>query len=232
MVGVYPRERGRPQPLRIDIELSIDTEAAATTGRLSRTVDYDRTAQAVIFILQSCRFGLLETAAHALAKFLLIPPISADRSALVRAARVQLTKPDALMGAAVAALSIERDAAWAAVAREQKPFGSIDLVFLSREASIVRVNLAPRGELGTRDQPEAHDAELALTAGLVCDGVPFPSGAKRSQGRGAPRRLQNPTRRWQSVLSVDSPGTTRAPSEIAANRPTSAVGGLSADPVD
>ena len=94
VVGVYPHERGRPQPLRIDIDLFVDTDAAGRSGRLSRTVDYDAAAQAVIFLLQSCRFGLLETAAHALSKFLLAPPAAGESRAAIQSVRLKLIKPE------------------------------------------------------------------------------------------------------------------------------------------
>lgn len=210
VVGVYPRERGRPQPLGLDIELSVDTEAAATTGKLSRTVDYDATAKALVFLLQSCRFGLLETAAHALARYLLSEPLPTERQARVQAVRIQLVKPQALPGNAVAALSVERDASWAAIPRESTAFGSVDLILECREATIVRLNLAPGADVALHEHGEAHDAELALTQGLVVDGTPFPRGARRAAGRGTPRRFANPTRRWQSVLCADSPALPRA----------------------
>ncbi|MCE7888854.1 MAG: dihydroneopterin aldolase [Sorangiineae bacterium PRO1] len=209
VVGVYPRERGRPQPLSLDIDLTVDSEVAATTGKLSRTVDYDATAQALVFLLQSCRFGLLETAAHALARYLLSEPLPTQRQARVHAVRIQLLKPQALPGTAVAALRIERDASWATVVREPTAFGSVDLILDCREATIVRVNLGPGAEVALHEAEEAHDAELALTQGLVLDGAPFPRGSRRTLGRGTPRVLANPTRRWQSILCADSPALPR-----------------------
>lgn len=210
VVGVYPRERGRPQPLSLDIELTVDTEAAASTGKLSRTVDYDLTARALVFLLQSCRFGLLETAAHALAKYLLSEPLPAERQARVLAVRVGLVKPQALPGAAVASLSIEREASWAKVERTKTSFGSVDVIHDSPEATIVRVNLAPHTEVPLDARGEAHDAELALTSGLLLDGVPFPRGSSKNTGRHAARLLSNPTRRWQCILCADSPGSPHA----------------------
>jgi FolB domain-containing protein len=210
VVGVYPRERGRPQPLSLDIDLTVDTEPAAASGKLSKAVDYDATAQALVFLLQTCRFGLLETAAHALARYLLSHPLPTQRQARVHAVRIRLVKPQALAGSAVASLTIEREASWAAVPREPCAFGSVDLILDCREASIVRLNVAPGAEVALHEHHEAHDAELALTAGLVLDGAPFPRGSRRALGRGTPRVLSNPSRRWQSVLCADSPSTPRA----------------------
>ncbi len=205
VVGVYPRERGRPQPLGIDIDLTVDTEPAASTGKLSKAVDYDATAQCLIFLLQTCRFGLLETAAHALARYLLSEPLPSERQARVHAVRVRLVKPQALPGGAVASLSIERDASWAVIPRQLTRYGSVDVILDCREASIARLNFAPGAEVALHEHDEAHDADFALTAGLVLDGVPFPRGARRVRGRGTPRVVTNPTRRWQSVLCADSP---------------------------
>lgn len=205
VVGVYPRERGRPQPLGIDIDLTVDTEPAASTGKLSKAVDYDATAQCLTFLLQTCRFGLLETAAHALARYLLSEPLPSERQARVHAVRVRLVKPQALPGNAVASLSIEREASWAVIPRQITRFGSVDVILDCREASITRLNFAPGAEVALHEQGEAHDAELALTAGLVLDGVPFPRGSRGARGRGTPRMIANPTRRWQSVLCADSP---------------------------
>ena len=39
VVGVYPHERGAPQPLRVDVDLLYDMSSAATES-LGHTVDY------------------------------------------------------------------------------------------------------------------------------------------------------------------------------------------------
>src|SRR5689334_22324315 len=81
VVGVHPHERDVLQPLRIDVELRLDTEAAAVRERLRSSVDYAATAAQIAFLLRSCRFRLLETAAHALARCLLVPPGPDERRA-------------------------------------------------------------------------------------------------------------------------------------------------------
>ncbi len=217
IVGVYPQERDRPQPLEIDIQLEVDTEAAARSGKLSRTVDYDATARAVVFLLQSCRFGLLETAAHALATHLLSPPALGERRAQIQAVRIDLSKPQALPGTAVACLSVAREAGWAEIRQEVRPFGSVDVIHESREARIVRVNIAPRQEVRLECFGAAHEAELVLTSGLSADGAPLLAGTRRSFARGAPRSVANPTRRWQSLLCVDSPRALRQAGRVDAS---------------
>ena len=101
----------------------------------------------------------------------------------------------------MASLSIEREASWAEIRHESSSFGSVDVIHASPEAGIFRLNLAPRQQARLDD----HDAELVLTAGLIADGAPLPAGTRRVLRRGALRVVENPTRRWQSVLSVSSP---------------------------
>jgi dihydroneopterin aldolase len=200
VVGVYPRERNRPQLLRIDLELSVDTESAGKTGRLSRTVDYDSTALGVVFLLQSCRFGLLETAAHALATHLLAPPSPAERRAAIAAVRIELIKPQALPGNAVASLCVEREASFANIRHESTDFGSVDVIHESPEAAIVRINFAPKTEAAL----SGHDAEFVLSSGLTARGEPLGANTSRRLRRDAERRVVNPTRRWQSLIAVRS----------------------------
>src|SRR5947207_14015874 len=74
VVGVYPHERSVPQPLLIDLRMALDTSRAGESQRLRMTVDYAQVASQIAFLLQSCRFHMLETAAHALTRYLLAPP--------------------------------------------------------------------------------------------------------------------------------------------------------------
>jgi dihydroneopterin aldolase len=205
VVGVYPRERDRPQPLRLDLELVVDTEDAAKSGRLSRTVDYDRTARQIIFLLQSCRFGLLETAAHAIAMCLLIAPAPGEQRSMISGVRLKLIKPEALPGNAVASLEIEREASWARTQRLDLPFGHVDVIHESPEAGIYRLSFAPRVEARLHEVDRAHESELVLTAGLSNGEKPLLAGTELRHERGTPRTYVNATRRWQSMLCVDSP---------------------------
>jgi dihydroneopterin aldolase len=74
IVGVYPHERDQPQPLIVDLALHLDTSVAGEREQMSATVDYGRLAGEVRFLLESCRFRLLETAAEAIARYALLGP--------------------------------------------------------------------------------------------------------------------------------------------------------------
>lgn len=206
IVGVYPHERDTPQPLVLDIELFLDTEDAATSEHIARTVNYDLTAAQIVFLLQSCRFRLLETAAHALARYLLAPPAPGVRRAQVERVRIALRKPEALAGAAIPSLTIERTAEWAGVyAQEEKTFGVVDIVHETKDAGIYRLNLRPGGVIPMHVHRVMHESEMVLGEGLLCQGAPVPAGAVRRWPHDAPHTYENPTREHQSILCVDSP---------------------------
>lgn len=205
VVGVYPHERDTPQPLLVDVGLCLDTEPAARRERLRLSVDYAALSLQLKFLLTSCRFRMLETAAYVLCRYLLAPPALGERRASVARARVSLTKPGALGGRAVPSLEIERPAAWAEIAQERKPFGVVDVVHETRDAGIYRLNVAPGGRIPLHVHRVMRESEMVLTRGLLCQGKPAPVGRSYRWPLGAAHGYENPTRRYQTVLCVDSP---------------------------
>ena len=95
VVGVYPHERGTPQRLKLDAELCLDTETAGRSEHIRDSVDYAALSAQLAFLLRSCHFGLLETAAHALCRYLLAPPAVGERRAPLSRVRIVLEKPTA-----------------------------------------------------------------------------------------------------------------------------------------
>lgn len=214
VVGVYPHERGHPQPLVVDLELVLDTQRAAERERLSATVHYAHVAGQVDFVLRSCRFRLVETAAHALAKLLLLPPPPDTPRARPESVRVRVEKPDALRGRGIPSLEIERDAAWAAYDQETKPFGTVDVVHETRDAGIYRLNVAPGASIPLHVHRHMEESEMVLTAGLEVQGRPAEPGTVHRWPHGVPHGYHNPTRVTQSILCVDVPPFVEA-DEIA-----------------
>ncbi len=205
MVGVYPRERGTPQLLRLDVELCLDTEAAGRDERLRESVDYAALSNQLAFLLRSCRFGLLETAGHALCRYLLAPPAKGERRAQLSRARVTLTKPTALGGRAVPSVEITRDADWVQLTHEHKDFGTVDIIHETKTLGIYRLNIAPQREIPLHVHGVMEESEMVLSAGLLCQDKPVAAGTVHRWPRGAAHRYRNPTRRYQTVLCVDYP---------------------------
>jgi len=92
-IGVYAHEKGRAQPLVVDVELDVPTAGAE---RLSDTLNYETIVQAARRIADEGHIVLVETFAERLAQACLADP-------RVTRARVRVEKPLALAPHATAA---------------------------------------------------------------------------------------------------------------------------------
>ena len=92
-IGVYRHEIGRVQPLIIDVELDVPTDAS---DRLAETLNYEVILKAAQAVAASGHIALVETFAHRLAQMCLTDP-------RVTRARIRVEKPLALAPDAVAA---------------------------------------------------------------------------------------------------------------------------------
>src|SRR5690606_27485278 len=110
IIGVYPSEARTPQRLEITLSMHLDTSTAALQPGLRHSVDYARLAGEVRFIVGHGRFRTIETAAHAIARWVLAPPTPDAPHAEIVAVDVRLAKPGALGGtlAGVPTLHIRR----------------------------------------------------------------------------------------------------------------------------
>lgn len=205
VVGVNPNERQVPQPLRLDVAMSLDTEPAARRESLAASVDYSAIAAQLRFLLQSCRFRMLETAAHALACYLLAPPAPGEKRAQIERVRIRLEKPEVLGGMAIPSLCIERNRGFATMLREDKPFGVVDVIHETRDAGIYRLNLTPGASIPLHVHQVMRESELVLSDGLWCQGRPIQKGTVHRWPTGAAHCYHNPTDRTQTILCVDSP---------------------------
>jgi dihydroneopterin aldolase len=85
-IGVYPHEKGRTQPLIVDVELDV---AAAGWRALADTVNYEAIAGHARAIAAAGHIGLVESFAERLAEACFTEP-------RVLRARVRVEKPQAL----------------------------------------------------------------------------------------------------------------------------------------
>ncbi len=97
-IGLYPHERGRTQPLEVDVELTL---AAEGVERLAETVNYEDLARAATALAAEGHVDLVETYAERLAARCLEHPTAL-------AVRVRVEKPHALKEAAAAGVEIVR----------------------------------------------------------------------------------------------------------------------------
>ena len=205
VVGTYPRERHVPQRLRLDVSMYLSTETAARREALSASVDYAAIAAQLAFLLRSCEFRMLETAAHALARYLLAPPALGERRAQLERLKLRLTKPFALGTTTLPSLEIERDRHWVSLQHEDKPFGLVEIIHETKDAGIYRLNVAPGRKIPLHIHEQMRESELVLSDGLLCQHRPVPAGAVHRWPKGARHCYENPTERYQSILCVDAP---------------------------
>lgn len=205
VVGVYPTERNRVQPLEVSVRMELDTRRAGALERLSETIDYAATANQIAFLLRSCSFHMLETAARALTRLLLAPPAPGEPRARLQALTLRLTKPYALAGHGVPSLEVHRTAADVVLEKEHKPFGTVDVIEETRDVGIYRLNVAPGRGIPLHVHRQMQESEMILSEGLLCQGKPIPAGTMFRWPKETPHRYDNPTASWQSILCVNSP---------------------------
>lgn len=206
IVGVFNRERFAAQPLRLDVALFLDTRTAAAGGRLANTVNYGRLAGELRFLLEACRFELLESAVEAVCRYVLAPPTDDAPHAQVHAATVRVTKPHALGGLAVPSLQVHRRAEEMEYPREDKAFGRVDIIHEGAGYGVYRLRVKPGGTIPTHVHQQMEESELVLGPGLLLQGRPVERGMAFHWPRGFPHRYDNPTATEQTVLCVDRPG--------------------------
>ncbi|RZA19241.1 MAG: dihydroneopterin aldolase [Proteobacteria bacterium] len=200
VIGVNPEEKIRSQLLRLDIKLYLDVSPAGLSGILSRTVDYSLIAKQLAFILTHSRFRLLESAAEALAVFLLTP---AQGEALIQAVDIEIHKPEALGGEAIPSVRIFRDDESRSAWIRANPPSSI--LFQVPEAVMERRVIAPKAELLMGEGEES--ALMIESAGLILSGKTLAVGSTLI---GAQRLiLHNPNAEERSVLAVTFRGQQR-----------------------
>jgi dihydroneopterin aldolase len=98
-IGVYGHEHGKPQPVRINVWLTCNTDAAS--DKLADAVDYEAVAENVRRIATSGHINLAESLAERIAEGCL-------KDTRVEKARVRVEKLQALAGADSAGVEIER----------------------------------------------------------------------------------------------------------------------------
>lgn len=203
-IGIHPEEATRTQLLQLNLILYLDTRAAASSGRLQQSVDYAALARELNFFLTHAHFRLLESAAEALARFILSPAPSDKAHASIEAVDLHIIKPEALGGVGLPAIRIRRERKDLSLPREAapSPFGP-QLIFAAPEAALFRWTLAPREEASFQSGDWQLTALLAQSSGLSCAGKFLLAGeVVAAAGRQDALRLHNASEQARSLLLV------------------------------
>lgn len=99
-IGIHGHERGKPQPVRINVDLAVE-DVTPIEDRLDSVVDYETITAKIRALVASGHINLAETFAERIVQTCLD-----DKR--VRSARVRVEKLHALPGAESAGVEIER----------------------------------------------------------------------------------------------------------------------------
>ena len=102
-IGVYKREKGKLQPVRINVDLTVEEMDGEVGDRLENVVDYGAVVEGIKSILGEGHLNLVETLAEKIAAHCL-----ADER--VKVARVRIEKLNVIAEAASVGVEIEREA--------------------------------------------------------------------------------------------------------------------------
>ena len=201
IVGVYPHERDTPQPVIVDVDLTVDTRSAAEHEELGETIDYGFLCGELRFLLEHGRFRLIETAAHVLARWILLPTLGRPR---VDEVRLRIEKPAAL-GGARPFITIVRGVHDMQCVEEPQPFGTTVTLHAGRDCGVTRMTLWPGKVLPTHLHKDSDQADLVIGDGLRLQGKPVRGGVALRWPRLHPHRYDNPSAGPLAVLTVAHP---------------------------
>lgn len=102
-IGLYKHEKLAPQTIELDIEMGLPAPTVFATGKVRDTIDYAVVTARIRAILESERFGLVETLAEHLSKMILTEFHAAS-------VRITVTKLGVLREAKRVGVVIERRA--------------------------------------------------------------------------------------------------------------------------
>ncbi len=187
IVGLYPHERVREQPILLDVEMQVDTRQAARSGRIAHTVAYDLVAAQLFELLKFRRYRLIEMAAEELSGMLLgIHP-------LVQMVRLSIEKPGALRGLArSASVQVQRRCSDLKMQVNEHPWGRQLLLLETRGAQLFRLEVEP----GARFETSAARSDRCSTW-LVSSMLQDNDAEWR--GEVGPRRMETLTVPWDNA---------------------------------
>jgi dihydroneopterin aldolase len=108
VIGIFPAERSRKQPVTLDLCLYLDTRPAASSANIHDTIDYAGAVKEIEFILDHCEFLLIETAVEAICRHFLLTYQPDHGLPGIDAVLVRISKPSALAHGIIPAVQIMR----------------------------------------------------------------------------------------------------------------------------
>ena len=205
VIGLYPSERSREQQIEIDVALHLDLRGVTSDKHIDMTVDYARLAGELRFIAEHGELELLETAAHAMAAYVLAPPTQDARRAAVNEVTLRLSKPTALSGKAMPSIIVHRGAHDYVYKHESRPWGAADVIYQTPSCGIYRLRIRAGGQIPAHVHRTTRESELVLGSGLFLQGKPVRRGTAHTWPHGHAHRYDNPSPIEQTILCINRP---------------------------
>lgn len=200
VVGTRPDERLRTQAVSVSFAARVDACKAAASCRLRDTLDYAALYAAVQFIIGTARFLLLETAAEAIARYMLI-----SSPELVQEATVSIVKPHIMPAPTVPRVTLSRTASSIFTISRRTPFGAVTVVQESSDAGIYLLTIDAQQKIDPHCLANSSEHTMTVTAGLCVQGKSVPSCYAINWPANTPRSWKNSTAQPQQILSVNRP---------------------------
>lgn len=201
VLGVYPDERDREQPVRVDLHMGLDLRAAGRSASIGDTIDYDRTTNELAALLRFRRYRLLENAAEELAAMLFgVHP-------RLEELELRLCKPQALAGrAASAAIRVTRCrddfAPWR---REAAVFGEVDVLLETKEAGLYLLHVGVGQQIPLHHHRVMRELEWLVRGTLRQGDELVPPSRPVEWPHGEPHRYRNEGREPATLFCCDCP---------------------------
>jgi dihydroneopterin aldolase len=168
IIGILEHERRTPQPLLVSVSLGLSLSTAAR-GDLRDAIDYSALLGQVRFLAEKGEWGLIESLAAAVLRFVLrrAPGDPAPRPSR---ARVVVTKPGALSGQAIPSVEMRAVSRGAPAERRRLARNvSADVLAETADAGAYCIDLAPQA---TWSAPGSVSM-LVVSGSVAADGLRF-----------------------------------------------------------
>ncbi len=200
VVGILPEERTREQPVRLDVEVRLDASAAAWSGKIDLTVDYDRMSQEIEALLRFRRYRLLEMAAEELCAMLLGVHPCLDQ------VQLGIQKPHALRGrAASVGVEVTRTRRDFPYHRDHPEFGEVEIIHESKEAGLYLLHIDEGKSIPTHYHAVMRELEWLVAGDVERDGHRLGGFSPKAWPRGQRHTYRNVGAGRATLFCCDSP---------------------------
>lgn len=200
IVGTRTDERVKAQEIKVTTSIGLDAGKAAASCNLLDTVDYAAFYAVVQFIIGRAHFLLLETAAEALARYLLL-----SSPELVREVTISIAKPHIMPPPCVPCVSLTRSANRFFTISRRTRFGAVAVVQESSDAGIYLLTIAAQRRVAVAALAGSSEHTMTLTKGLKLQHKSLPAFYAITWPPSTPRCWDNTTAQPQQFLCINRP---------------------------